>query len=250
MTGEPHPPSHTPAAPDRPAADRPAVSASGRPLGPGDRRLIVVRHGITADNARGVWQGHLDTPLSEQGLAQARLVAPTLAGYRPHRIVSSDLARAARTADEVGRAAGCPVERDPRLREIHAGQWQGLSSAEVDARFPGAQAAVRAGEDVRRGQTGETLAEVAERVTAAATEVARTLQDGQVAILVTHGVAARALAAELSGLGQRAAWLGLAGLGNCCWGELREHDGHWRLFAWNLTAPTTQFEQGAEQSAY
>lgn len=228
----------------------PAVSASGRPLRPADRRLLVLRHGITEHNAAGIWQGHMDTPLSADGVAQARQVAGCVAALRPNVVVSSDLSRASQTAAEVAERAECPLRMDDRLREIHAGQWQGLSAQEVERRFPGVRAAVARGEDVRRGETGETLAEVARRTAAAAREVADGLPDGGLGVLVTHGVAARALAAELAGIPQRAAWLGLSGLGNCCWGELREHDGRWRLFAWNHAALPAGSAVDGEQSAY
>jgi glucosyl-3-phosphoglycerate phosphatase len=49
----------------------------------GTRRLVVVRHGETLDNAGGVWQGHRDSELSPIGLAQAEKAAPVLAAYDP-----------------------------------------------------------------------------------------------------------------------------------------------------------------------
>jgi probable phosphoglycerate mutase len=219
-------------------------------LGPADRRLVVLRHGITEHNALGIWQGHLDTPLSDQGRRQAQRAAPAVAAYRPAVIVSSDLARAAATAAAVAQVAGMPLRLDPRLREIHAGAWQGLSAAQVEQAHPGARAAVVAGEDIRRGGDGETVAEVALRVRAAAEDALGELADGELALVVTHGVAARALAADLVGIDQRTGWLGLAGLGNCCWGEIREHDGRWRLYTWNLRAPDGEGPDQGEQSAY
>ena len=89
------------------------------------RRLVIVRHGETWDNAAGVWQGQLDSPLSDRGRAQATAMAPLVAALAPQRIVSSDLSRARDTAAAISSATGIPVALDPRLREIHAGQWQG-----------------------------------------------------------------------------------------------------------------------------
>ena len=54
------------------------------------RRVIVWRHGETAHNAGGVYQGHLDTVLSERGQEQAALAARALAAREPVRLVSSD----------------------------------------------------------------------------------------------------------------------------------------------------------------
>lgn len=228
----------------------PATSASGRPLRPADRRLIVLRHGVTEHNRGGVWQGHLDTELSAQGRIQARAAAGDLAAYRPDVVVSSDLTRASQTAQVLAQACGLDIRLDERLREVNVGAWQGMSAQEVEDAYPGVQAAILAGDDVPRGGHGETLAQVVRRATAAAAEVAEELPDGGVAVLVTHGVASRALVGGLLDWDQRATWLGLAGLGNCAWAELRQHDGRWRLFAWNVLSPNAPEANDHWQSAY
>ncbi|MBK7721669.1 MAG: histidine phosphatase family protein [Austwickia sp.] len=228
----------------------PATSASGRPLGPAQRRIIVLRHGVTEHNRGGVWQGHLDTALSEAGLEQARAAAADLAALGVDVVVSSDLARAADTARVVAQACDLPVRLDPRLREVNVGAWQGLSAAQVEEAYPGIQAAIMAGDDLPRGVHGETLAQVAQRATAAALEVADGLDAGGVAVLVTHGVACRALVGGMLGWDQRATWLGLGGLGNCAWAELRQHAGRWRLFSWNVLSPKAPQAQDHWQSAY
>ena len=104
---------------------------SPAPAGGGRRRLIVLRHGETGHNAAGIWQGQLDVPLSDVGVAQADAAGPAVAALSPSRIVTSDLSRARRTADSVGRATGIRVEVDARFREIHAGAWQGLTADEI-----------------------------------------------------------------------------------------------------------------------
>src|SRR4051812_22140933 len=127
------------------------------------RRLVLVRHGETLDNAAGIWQGLKDSELSPVGLAQADKAAPVVAAYRPEVVVASDLERARVTAERIGDAAGMPVRLAPRLREIDVGQWQGVTAAEVRGRDPELLAAMGRGEDVRRGGTGETVAELASR---------------------------------------------------------------------------------------
>ncbi len=228
----------------------PATSASGRPLRRADRRLLVLRHGVTDHNRGGVWQGHLDTHLSGDGRDQARAAAMELAAYRPDVVVSSDLARAAQTAQVLAQVCGLAVRLDERLREVNVGAWQGMSAQEVEDVYPGSQAAILAGQDLPRGGHGETLAEVAVRAAAAAREVAQELDDGGVAVLVTHGVASRALIGELLDWDQRETWLGLAGLGNCAWAELRQHDGRWRLFSWNMLSRHAPEADDHWQSAY
>ncbi|GMA18815.1 histidine phosphatase family protein [Arsenicicoccus piscis] len=202
------------------------------------RKLVVVRHGQTGHNAAGLWQGQLDVELSALGVEQAAAAAPYLAALQPARIVSSDLARAARTADAIAEVAGVPATRDPRFREIHVGEWQGKSGDDVRAEYPAEAEKMLTGEDFRRGISGESVADVAARALAGAEALLDTLSDGEVAIIVSHGVAARALAAALCDLGQHQAWQVLGGLGNCHWAILGETArGGWRIEGWNLRAP-------------
>lgn len=215
-----------------------------------DRTIVVVRHGITEQNASGVWQGHWDTNLSDPGHAQARDAASHLAEYEPQFIVSSDLKRAIDTAMPVCELLGMDLLTDERFREIEVGKWQGMAKTEVEAQWPGAQERIMNGEDLRRGETGETLLDVAARVRRGIDDHLERLAKGEVAIVVAHGISGRMLVAELVGMSHRTAWLGFSGLGNCHWGELREHDGAWRLFGWNYNAPDPVDDESAWQAAF
>jgi glucosyl-3-phosphoglycerate phosphatase len=199
----------------------------------GGRTLIIWRHGETDHNASGIWQGQLDTPLSDKGREQARTAAAALAAYSPSVIVSSDLERAADTARTLASRVGLQVLYDERLREIHAGLWQGMTAGDVAEQFPEEQAALEAGEDIRRGVDGESLGQVAERARAAVDEVLADLAPGECAVIATHGVSGRAVVASLVGLDQNLAWQSIAGLHNCHWAELREYPTGWRIVAWN-----------------
>ncbi|WP_298888081.1 histidine phosphatase family protein [uncultured Serinicoccus sp.] len=201
------------------------------------RRVIVWRHGETAHNAGGVFQGQLDTELSERGREQARRAARTLAGRGAQRLVSSDLLRARQTASELAAVTGLEVEPDERLREIHVGRWQGLTHAEVTSRYPQAQLALERGEDVVRGETGERLADVAARTRAAFEDVVAGLHEHGTAVLATHGLATRALVCAVVGLDVAQASQALVGLRNCHWADLVEHPTGWRLETWNTGAP-------------
>jgi alpha-ribazole phosphatase len=105
-------------------------------------RLIVVRHGATLHNAEGRFTGHSDAPLSMTGRAQARSVAQRLRMAPFTTVVSSDLARATQTAEEIVAARpGVRLSLDPDLREIALGAWEGLTYAEVHDQQPAALAA-------------------------------------------------------------------------------------------------------------
>ena len=196
--------------------------------------MIIWRHGETDHNAGGIWQGQLDTALSARGLEQAQAAAAALAAYSPAVIVSSDLERAADTARTLASRVGLPVRYDERLREIHAGQWQGMTAGDVAEQYPEEQAALIAGEDIARGIDGESLAEVAERTRAAIDEVLADLAPGECAVIATHGVSGRVVVASLVELDQYQAWQSIGGLHNCHWAELREYRGGWRIVAWNV----------------
>ena len=199
------------------------------------RRVLLVRHGETEHNAGGVWQGQLDTPLSDLGVEQARAAGRAIAANRPSRVISSDLARAAVTAKHVAEAADVPLTLDPRWREIHVGQWQGLHTSEVRARYADLLAEMDRA-DIRRGVDGETLAEVGSRAGESLREVLDGLGDDECVVVVAHGVSSRAAIADLLGLDQHLATHALATMGNCHWAELRQSRIGWQLNAWNAHA--------------
>ena len=146
-------------------------------------------------------------------------------------MLSSDLVRAADTARAVVDVLGSSVLSDPRLRELHLGAWQGLTSDEARERFPDEHRAWRAGEDVPRGG-GETYAQAGERAAACLREH---VPDQGVLLAVTHGGTARAALGVLLDL-PAATWGRLAPLGNACWSVLVEGDIGWRLERHNVSA--------------
>ena len=204
------------------------------------RRIVIMRHAQTVDNAARIWQGHKDSDLSDRGREQVAAAAPHLAAYEPALLVSSDLRRAASTADAIAALTGLEVRLDARWREVHVGEWQGLHADEVRARYPEVLAALDRGEDVPKGVTGETRADVAVRTGAALRELERELLPGETAVIVAHGASGRVAAAELIGLDQDTSEAIFRGLDNCHWVELTEvgksfsEQVRWRISGWNL----------------
>ncbi|MGB5195361.1 MAG: histidine phosphatase family protein, partial [Polyangiales bacterium] len=72
--------------------------------------VCFVRHAQSVSNAAGIWQGHGDSPLSELGRAQVDALRGALSNERYDFALSSDLSRAAETAE----ALGARLEHDPR----------------------------------------------------------------------------------------------------------------------------------------
>lgn len=200
--------------------------------------LVLVRHGETDHNAGLRMQGQLDVPLNERGRAQAAAAAAAVAALDPWLVVTSDLARAAATAEALVAVSGTPLRRDPRLRETHLGDWQGATHGDLDDAAPGALERWRADPTVRP-PGGETKVEVATRARAA---LADALADpaavpGRPLVLVAHGGCLSALTASLLGLPEPR-WAAIGGLGNTRRVELRTRlvDGApgWSLEGWNV----------------
>ncbi|MEW1864063.1 histidine phosphatase family protein [Streptomyces sp. NBC_00669] len=189
--------------------------------------MVLWRHGQTAWNVEQRFQGSTDIPLTETGVAQARRSARLLAALAPDAIISSDLRRAADTAAELAALTDLPVTPYEGLRETYAGAWQGLTHAEILARYGEQYTAWKRGEPVRRGG-GELETEVADRAAPLVLAAADKLADGGVLVVVSHGGAIRTTIGRLLGL-DPTSWESLGGLSNCCWSVLGEGARGWRL---------------------
>ncbi len=86
--------------------------------------IILVRHGETPLNVTRMLQPP-DTPLSDNGIAQAQAVARRLAGMQLAGIVSSDLPRALSTAEAITSASGAPLSTSVLLHERNFGDLRG-----------------------------------------------------------------------------------------------------------------------------
>ena len=199
------------------------------------RRLVFWRHGRTSWNAAQRFQGQSDIPLDELGVTQAARAAKSLAKLHPSRIIASDLVRARATADALAAITGLPVETFPGLRETFAGEWEGLTRAELEERFPGEMSKWSARSNARPGG-GESRLEVAQRMVAVVDRVLPELEVGQTLIVATHGGAARAAIGALLDLPPDH-WAALGVLTNCAWSVLQENtSGYgppWRLQEYN-----------------
>lgn len=153
--------------------------------------LTLVRHGTTAWNEGGRWQGLTDVPLGPQGETQALNLREQLRSEHFDQVFSSDLQRAARTAELA--LPGAPLILDPRLREYSFGAFEGFTVPEMQAHagFTPWQADPW-GQPVPQG---ESLGDVARRMRAWADE----LPAGRI-IAFSHSIAIRTLLVDLFGL--------------------------------------------------
>jgi broad specificity phosphatase PhoE len=190
------------------------------------RRVVLWRHGQTAWNLEGRFQGRADIPLDAKGVAQSEDAARRLAALRPTAIISSPLQRAAGTAAALSRLTGLAVSFDPDLLERDGGAWEGLTTREIRERYPDEYAGWQPPD-------GETSAEVAKRVGAALERAIARMPDDGPLVVTSHGAALRLGLASLLGFPEDL-WDRLGGLSNCSWSVIAEmRSGGWRLVEHN-----------------
>jgi probable phosphoglycerate mutase len=152
----------------------------------------LIRHGESVSNAAGRVQGQEDVELSVSGREQARAVAAwsrtllSAADAPPvDELWSSPLRRARETAEAIAAATGLPLRIDERLRELHAGIFQGHLWADLEARFSEVVTRWRSGDADYAIPGGESRAELAARGRAVLELLAARPVRGM--IVVAHG---------------------------------------------------------------
>lgn len=160
--------------------------------------ILLIRHGLTDWNKERRWQGHFDVPLNAVGREQARRLARRLQGWPIQALYSSDLARAAGTAEELGKVLGLAPALDPAWRELHVGLFEGHTREEIQERFPEVWA--RLADGFLEAPEGETMADLARRVVPRFEKLLAEHQ-GEMFAVISHGATIRSLLGHVLGLG-------------------------------------------------
>lgn len=147
----------------------------------------LIRHGQTDWNSAGRWQGQADVPLNQRGREQVKVLAERLQKQSFDAVYSSDLRRAYDTAAAFAVPKGMPIIREPRLREICIGEWEGLQLEEIISRFPEEWADYHRDANWQSPPGGETLLELAKRASEVVNTIILKHPDAEVA-LVAHKI--------------------------------------------------------------
>jgi broad specificity phosphatase PhoE len=167
--------------------------------------FYLIRHGQTDWNLLGKWQGQSpDAPgLNDTGRAQALAILDVLprADFGTHfaAIYSSDLLRARQTAELIAAPLKLTVILDSRLREMNLGAWEGMLSGNIEAQYPHELERRKQDPLHTPAPNGESPLEVAERVIAAAHEIANKHPSDSV-VIVSHGVALAIMICHAQGI--------------------------------------------------
>ena len=190
--------------------------------------LLLVRHGETASNAEGRIQGHRDVPLSDAGRDQATRLARRLAQVwgesastafpvpPPCAIFASDLSRASETArilvQGVPALGSLPFSETALLRERGFGEWEGLTTADIRARYSGGAPLWTTPQNPPGSETwadvGVRMGHAFSHIVSRLPRVEKTASEPLVrsVIVIGHGGSLRMFLARALGLGPEAAY--------------------------------------------
>jgi len=165
--------------------------------------LALVRHGESTWNAKGVWTGWQDPPLSQKGFEEARQAGELLKGVNFDIAYVSDLLRAKQTLEEIEKVLGVSLAtfENSALNERDYGDYTGKNKWEIQLEL--GEAGFK---KLRRGwnvpiPNGETLKDVYDRVIPYyQSEILPKLKASKNVLISAHGNSLRALVKYLDGL--------------------------------------------------
>jgi 2,3-bisphosphoglycerate-dependent phosphoglycerate mutase len=165
--------------------------------------LILVRHGQSQWNEKGLWTGLTDIGLTEKGREEARFAGNKIKGLAIDFAFTSALSRAEQTLEEIKGVLGIdvPTIRTEALNERDYGVFTGKNKWEIQKQVGDVQF-----KNIRRGwdvgiENGESLKDVFSRVVPYfQTEILPKIQSGKNVIIVAHGNSLRALVKYLENI--------------------------------------------------
>jgi broad specificity phosphatase PhoE len=157
--------------------------------------IHLARHGRTAFNREGRFQGHLPVPLDDTGRAQAGELARAASRVPLASLWCSPLARARETAAIVADRIRLRPREDARFAETDTGDWTGRSFAEIRAEDPDGFARFERSDPTFRYPGGESFAEQSARVQAGLADLRGRPAELPALVVCHRGVIRLALAA-------------------------------------------------------
>ena len=162
-------------------------------------RVYMIRHGEAEGNIYRRAQGWYDGAISAKGLRQIAALAERFRGEQIDALYSSDLARTIATAGAITKYHDLPIRPEPRLRELRLGAWEDQPFGDLAWREPDMLRAFNDDPAAWHAEGAETFAALTRRIRGVVTELAAR-HDGQTIVCVSHGMAIRALSADVLGV--------------------------------------------------
>ncbi|HSD91037.1 MAG TPA: histidine phosphatase family protein [Kofleriaceae bacterium] len=164
--------------------------------------ILLVRHGETAWNREGRYQGRTDIPLSETGQTQVRALGERLQPIPITVAYASPLARAKNTAEAILAGRTIPLRLEAGLIEISHGEWEGQLANDVEishAEMFGVWRS-RPGRNSPAGPGAETLGDVETRAWAVLDRICEGLGDLDTALVAAHDAVNRVILCRVLGI--------------------------------------------------
>jgi len=165
--------------------------------------FVFIRHAET--DLAGTFCGHSDPPINSRGYAQIERMISRHPSETFDAIYTSDLRRAVETATPLAQALGLQVIISTQLREIHFGDWEGLTWAEIEQRDPSYARRWMEAFPTLSAPNGEALAHFEQRVLEEVERLQSLAEDKRIAV-VTHAGVMRVVLQKLLGYSQQRAW--------------------------------------------
>lgn len=162
-------------------------------------KIYFIRHGETTYSQTGGYCGSLDPELTPEGYEMAQEFAEAYKTLLWNAVYCSPMKRTIATAKPLCDAIGMEPQLCDGLKEIHYGEWEGKTQADVKANF-GEDYVQWLAEPAWNPPTGgETAVEIASRASLVITEIQQTCPDGNV-LVVSHKATIRVLLCSLLGI--------------------------------------------------
>jgi alpha-ribazole phosphatase len=161
-------------------------------------RIYLIRHGEVQGAGTPRYNGHADVSLSERGVAQYHALKERFAGSRIAACYTSDLTRCVAGAGILGAHLVVEPVREPNLRELNIGVWEGMTWAEIIAEYPDAWEARLADIVNYRVPGGENLLDLRQRITPVIDAIVARHR-GEEVLVVAHGGANRVILLDAMG---------------------------------------------------
>lgn len=172
--------------------------------------ILLVRHGETAWNREGRYQGRTDIPLSDTGQAQVSALGQRLAPVPIKIAYASPLSRAKNTAEAIlmGRTPMTPLWLEAGLLEISHGEWEGQLASDVEISHAEMFGVWRTspGRLSPAGPKAESLGDVEARAWAVLEKVCGDLGPDDTALIAAHDAVNRVLLCRVLGLPLERVW--------------------------------------------
>ena len=170
-------------------------------------KVFLIRHGETEDADSSRYKGHIDVPLSANGIAQVQRLADYLSRSMEHGAENTDLKavycsgliRAVKSAEIIAGSFGLMPIINDGLKERNFGAWEGMTFDEIKEKWPDAFNAWAGNPLQFTPMEGENTLDVRERAMKTFNDIVPN-HNGQSIAIVAHGGINRAILCELLGV--------------------------------------------------